>query len=77
LRATLTLPGNVVVERERAENATSIWLDPGAVAKLKAIRGPGESYSDVMSRVARGRKRGREWPQGRSRIRYHPIKCVY
>jgi hypothetical protein len=24
-----------------------IWLDPGVLAKLKALRGPGESYSDL------------------------------
>jgi hypothetical protein len=27
---------------------------PGVVAKLKALRGPGESYSDVILRMARG-----------------------
>jgi hypothetical protein len=27
---------------------------PGVVAKLKALRGPGESYSDVILRVAKG-----------------------
>ena len=31
-----------------------IWLDPGVLAKLKALRGPGESYSDVILRVAKG-----------------------
>ena len=50
-----TLPGNVGIERERAQNGdVCIWLDPGVVAKLKALRGPGESYSDVIIRVARG-----------------------
>jgi hypothetical protein len=29
-----------------------IWLDPGVVAKLKALRGPGESYSYVILRLA-------------------------
>ncbi len=24
-----------------------IWLDPGVLAKLKALRGSGESYSDM------------------------------
>jgi hypothetical protein len=48
-----TLPGNVGVERERAENGdVYIWLDPSVLAKLKSLRGPGESYSDVIMRVA-------------------------
>jgi hypothetical protein len=32
-----------------------IWLDPGVVAKLQALGGPGESYSDVMLRLAADR----------------------
>jgi hypothetical protein len=36
-----TLPGNAC-----------IWLDPGVLAKLKALRAPGESYSDVILRLA-------------------------
>jgi hypothetical protein len=27
-------------------------LDPGVLAKLGALRGPGESYSDVIVRLA-------------------------
>ena len=47
--------GTVGVERERAENGdVYIWLDPRVLAKLKALRGPGESYSDVIVRVAKG-----------------------
>ncbi len=39
------------------ENATNekgerlIWLPPDAIAKIKAMRGPGESYSDVILRL--------------------------
>jgi hypothetical protein len=41
--------GTVAVEPERAQDASvHIWLDPGVLAKLKALRGPGESYSDVI-----------------------------
>ena len=29
-----------------------IWLPPEVIAKLKAKRGPGESYSDVILRLA-------------------------
>jgi hypothetical protein len=31
-----------------------IWLDPGVAARLKALRGPGETYSDVIVRLAKG-----------------------
>jgi hypothetical protein len=37
------------VEPERAlDGGVGIWLDHATVAKLKAARGPGESYSDVI-----------------------------
>jgi hypothetical protein len=50
--ATLVL-GTVAVEPERDEDGSvHIWLDPHVLAKLKALRGPGESYSDVILRVA-------------------------
>jgi hypothetical protein len=56
-RRTLAL-GTVAVESERAEDGSvHIWLDPGVLAKLKALRGPGESYSDVIIRLARARGR--------------------
>jgi hypothetical protein len=52
--ATLAL-GTVAVEPERAQDGSvHIWLDPRVLAKLKALRGPGESYSDVILRVAKG-----------------------
>lgn len=48
-----TLPGNVGVERERAPNGdVYVWLEPGIVGKLKALREPADSYSDVILRVA-------------------------
>ena len=31
-----------------------IWLDPATVDRLGALRGPSESYSDGIIRVARG-----------------------
>jgi hypothetical protein len=50
-----TLPGNVGVEQQRAENGDIyVWLQPIVVDKLRALRGPGESYSDVILRVADG-----------------------
>jgi hypothetical protein len=48
-----TLPGDVGVERARAENGDIyIWLDPRVLAKFKALRGPGESYSAAILRLA-------------------------
>jgi hypothetical protein len=48
MRPSLAL-GAVAVEPEHAEDGSvHIWLDPGVLAKLKALRGPGESYSDVI-----------------------------
>jgi hypothetical protein len=29
-----------------------IWLEPNVVHRLRAMRGPGESYSDVIIRLA-------------------------
>jgi hypothetical protein len=54
IAATLVL-GTAAVEPERAENGDIyISLDPRALTKLKALRGPGESYSDVILRLAKG-----------------------
>jgi hypothetical protein len=47
--------GTVAVEPERDEGGSvPIWLDPGILARLKALRGPGESYSDAIIRVRGG-----------------------
>jgi hypothetical protein len=29
-----------------------VWLAPDVVDRLRAVRGPGESYSDVILRIA-------------------------
>ena len=49
-----TLPlGSVGYENEvTAKGERLIWLDPNVVNRLRAMRGPGESYSDVIMRVA-------------------------
>jgi hypothetical protein len=48
-----TLPlGSVGYEnkvKERGERL--IWLEPSVVDRLRAMRGPGESYSDVIFRL--------------------------
>ena len=49
-----TLPGSVHFDNECAPNGDYlIWLEPAVVSRLKAMRGPGESYSDAIIRVAR------------------------
>jgi hypothetical protein len=49
-----TMPLNsVAVEAVRAPNDdVYIWLDPAVLNRLRAMRGPGESYSDVILRLA-------------------------
>ena len=52
IAATLSL-GSVGYENatnERGERL--IWLDHAVVSRLRAMRGPGESYSDVILRIA-------------------------
>ncbi len=50
-----TLPGGVGVEAQRARNGDYfVWLDPAVVNRLAAMRGPGESYSDFIIRLAKG-----------------------
>ena len=45
----LSSVGSVGDEHER-----QIWLEPLFVDRLRAMRGPGESYSDVILRLATG-----------------------
>lgn len=51
-----TMPlGSVAYEGQTNEKGERlIWLPPDVIAKLKAMRGPGDSYSDVIVCVARG-----------------------
>jgi hypothetical protein len=47
-----TLPTSVGVDTRRAPNGEIyIWLEPRFVDRLRALRGPGESYSDVILRL--------------------------
>jgi len=63
IAATLAL-GTVAVEPERAQDGSvHIRLDPGVLANLKALRGSGESYSDVILRLSAGAE-GRIVPRG-------------
>jgi hypothetical protein len=48
-----TLPASVGFEPQRAPNGHYfVWLEPRYVDRLKALRSPGESYSDVIVRLA-------------------------
>jgi hypothetical protein len=49
-----TLPlGSVGYEAERdGKGEMHIWIDDRQADKLAAMRGPGESYSDVILRIA-------------------------
>ena len=49
-----TLPlGNVGYENKVNEKGERlIWLEPNMVNRLRSMRGPGESYSDVVLRLA-------------------------
>jgi hypothetical protein len=52
IAATLPL-GSVSYENKVNEKGERlIWLDPRVVDRLRAMRGPGESYSDVILRLA-------------------------
>jgi hypothetical protein len=50
---TATLPlGSVAYEAEvTAKGERLIWIDPSVVDRLRATRGPGESYSEVILRL--------------------------
>jgi hypothetical protein len=48
-----TLQGNVLFEREPDDSGErQIWLERRIVERLKAMRGPGERYSEVILRLA-------------------------
>jgi len=52
IAATLPL-GSVSYENETNEKGERyVWLDHSVVNRLRAMRGPGESYSDVIIRLA-------------------------
>lgn len=52
LAATLPLSSVVVEPKLNERGEREMWLEPHILAKLKALRGPEESYSDVIIRVA-------------------------
>ena len=53
IASTMTL-GSVGYEAAVGANGERlIWLAPNVVDRLKALRAPGESYSDVILRLAK------------------------
>ena len=58
---TRTLPlGNVVYENEVTERGErTVWLARAVINRLKAMRGAGESYSDVILRLVEMEAKGR------------------
>jgi hypothetical protein len=54
IAATLPL-GSVGFERHPADDGQRlVWLERSVVSRLRAVRTPGESFSDVMLRLAAG-----------------------
>jgi hypothetical protein len=52
--------GNVGSESmTNAKGERLIWVEPAVADKLKALRGPGESYSDVILRLVEVEPNGR------------------
>ncbi len=52
-----TMPlGSFGFERDpNAKGERTVWLDDAMADRLGAMRGPGESYSDVILRLAAGK----------------------
>jgi hypothetical protein len=61
-QAIAALPfGSAVFERDAdAKGERNIWLARAVVDRLKALRGPGESYSDVILRLVEVESAGAE-----------------
>jgi hypothetical protein len=49
---TLPLGSVSFANKTNAKGERYVWLEPGVVARLRAVRGSGESYSDVILRIA-------------------------
>jgi hypothetical protein len=56
IRATLPV-GSVAFEPEITKGLRSVWLERVWVDKLKRLRGPHETFSHVIMRLAAGERR--------------------
>ena len=54
IKATLPADTQTWPHRPADQGDVIIWLDQATVDRLAAMRGPGESYSDAIIRIARG-----------------------
>jgi hypothetical protein len=52
IRATLDETSPLRFLERDATGEIFIWLEPSILDRLKSLRGPGESYSDVIIRLA-------------------------
>jgi hypothetical protein len=53
--------GSVSFERHPADDGQRlVWLERSVVARLRALRRPGESYSDVIMRLGEIEAHGRD-----------------
>jgi len=53
-RLSLSSAASTSRTRPNEKGERWIWLDPSVVDRLRYLRGPGESYSDVILRLAKG-----------------------
>jgi hypothetical protein len=56
IAASMPLSSVGVFPEPGAEGERHIWLEPRLVDRLRAMRGPGETYSDVILRLPKGRR---------------------
>ena len=54
IAASLPLGSTAFKSEAGAKGERFIWLEPRFVDRLRFLRGPGESYSDVILRLAAG-----------------------
>jgi hypothetical protein len=54
IAATMPLGSSGFESEPDAAGERQIWLEPRFVDRLRAMRGPGVSYSDMILRVAKG-----------------------
>ena len=52
IASTLALGSVGYENKTNANGERLIWLEPAVIERLRAMRGPGESYSDVILRLA-------------------------
>jgi hypothetical protein len=59
IKATLPL-GTVAFEPQITKGLRSIWVEPAVVDRLTRLRGPGDTFSQVIMRLATGNGRSHD-----------------